>query len=453
MTDYSLYFLGNPRVMAGDREITLSRKKSLALLTLIAVSDVKPGRDRITGLLWPDKDESHARGALRTTLSTLNSELGEALLVSKGDYLCLKDDVWNDVKDFQEKIRSMEKNNFFDTKINEELEEAAELYSGDFLSGISIGRDAVEFDDWLYMQRENLRRAFSKVLERLVQSFTLTSNLTRAAGFAERWTSHEPGNEHAHRRLIELYAWMGKKREAMHQYELCKSILKRDLDVEPEESTIRLYNSIKENRLQMPVQKGEGKPEIPTTSFVDSSVFYSTILSVGLTNSAEKILEQRPYDVASIVNILFHRSIEEILEKQSADNWLIMGDTLIALFGVPNAGDDDAYRAVISAIEILQTSSNYGFKMTAGIATDLVYSKSDNSVYRNSSLIGPGVTQASLLRFFGDPGMIFVEETTMERTKNAVAYEKLNKSLPGMNRSQDLYRLKMGANTAARLVQ
>ena len=340
-----------------------------------------------------------------------------------------------------------------ETEDNQELEEAATLYSGDFLSGFSIGRDAVEFDDWQYMQRENLRKSFSKVLERLVQSFTLTSNLTRAADFAEQWTSHEPENEHAHRRLIELYAWMGKKREAMHQYELCKSILKRDLDVEPEESTLRLYNSIKENRLQMPVQTGEEKHEIPTTSFVDSSVFYSTILSVGLTNSAEKILEQRPYDVASIVNILFHKSIEEILKKQSADNWLIMGDTLIALFGVPNAGDDDAYRAVISAIEILQTSSNYGFKMTAGIATDLVYSKSDNSVYRNSSLIGPGVTQASLLRFFGDPGMIFVEETTMDRTKNAVAYEKLDRSFPGMNRSQEVYRLKMGANTAARLIQ
>ncbi|MCK5198157.1 MAG: hypothetical protein KAR21_07390 [Spirochaetales bacterium] len=452
MEEYRLYFLGNPRVTAGDRKITLSRKKSLALLTLIAVSDVKPGRDRITGLLWPDKDESHARGALRTTLSTLNSELGETLLVSEGDYLCLKDAVWNDVKDFREKIRSLERNNFFDTKLNQELEEAAELYSGDFLSGFSIGRDAVEFDDWQYMQRENLRRSFSKVLERLVQSFTLTSNLMRAADFAEKWTSHEPENEHAHRRLIELYAWTGKKREAMHQYDLCKSILKRDLDVEPEESTSRLYNSIKENRLQMPAQTGEGKTEIPAASFVGSSVFYSTILSVGLTNSAEKLLEQRPYDTASIVNILFHKSIEEILEKQSADTWLIMGDTLIALFGVPNAGDDDAYRAVISAIEILQTSANYGFKMTAGLAMGLVYSRSDDSMYRSSSLIGPGVTQACLLRFFGDPGMIFVEDSTRERTKGAIAYEKLDRSFPGMSRAQDVYRLRMGDNRASGLI-
>ena len=452
MAEYCLYFLGRPRITVRDREITLSRKKSLALLSLVAVSDVRSDRNHITGLFWPDKDESHARGALRTTLSTLNSELGETLLVSEGNYLNLKDSVWTDVKDFREKIRSLEKNNFFDTKLNQELEEAAALYSGDFLSGFSIGRDAVEFDDWQYMQRENLRRSYSKVLERLVQSFTLTSNFPGAAEFAEQWTFHEPENEHAHRRLIELYAWMGKKREAIHQYELCKSILKRDLDVEPEDSTLQLYNSIKENRLQMPKQTGEGKPEIPATSFVDSSVFYSTILSVGLTNSAEKLLEQRPYDTASIVNILFHKSIEEILKKQSADKWIILGDTLIALFGVPNAGDDDAYRAVISAIEILQTSANYGFKMTAGIAMGLVYSRCDDSEYRNSSLIGPGVTQASLLRFFGDPGMIFVEDSTNSRTKDAIAYEKLDRRFPGMSKTQEVYRLSMGNSNAAGLI-
>jgi len=448
MNDYRLYFFGNPRVLAGDREIRISRRKSLALLAFIAVSDVKPSRSRITGLLWPDHDESHARGALRTTLSTLNSELGEMLLVSEGDYLYLEDSIWVDVDDFREKVRKMDRNNFFDTRVIQELEEAATLYSGDFLAGFFIGRDAVEFEDWQFMQVESLRKSFSKVLERLVQSYTLTSNFKKATGFADRWTSHEPENEHAHRRLIELYAWTGKKREALHQYERCASILKRELDVEPEESTQRLYNSIKENRLQMPAQAGEKKPEIPTISFVDSSVFYSTILSIGLTNSAEKLLEQRPYDTASIVNILFHKSIEDILKKQSVDAWLIMGDTIVALFGVPNAGNDDAYRAVISAIEILQTSANYGFKMTAGIATGLVYSRSDDSQYRNSSLIGPAVTQASLLRFFGDPGMIFVEDTTRDRTKDAIAYEKLDRSFPGMSRTQEVYRLRMGDNTA-----
>ena len=96
MTEYRLCFLGNPRVFAGDSEINLTRKKSLALLTFIAVSNVKSSRSQIAGLLWPDQDESHSRGALRTTLSTLNSEIGETLIVSEGDYLYPEDSVWID---------------------------------------------------------------------------------------------------------------------------------------------------------------------------------------------------------------------------------------------------------------------------------------------------------------------------------------------------------------------
>jgi len=170
MVEYRLYFLGNPKILVGNREIKLSRKKSLALLSIVAVPDVNPVRSRITGLFWPDKDESHGRGALRTTLSTLNSELGQNLIVSEGDYLYLEDSVWVDVKEFREKIREMDKGDFFNAQLNQKLTQAAGLYSGDFLSGFSIGSEALEFDEWQYMQQENLRRSFSKVLKRLVQS-------------------------------------------------------------------------------------------------------------------------------------------------------------------------------------------------------------------------------------------------------------------------------------------
>jgi DNA-binding SARP family transcriptional activator len=443
MTDYQILLFGNPRILAGERLIRISRRKSLALLIYVAISEVNPSRSRITGLFWPNKDESHARGALRTTLSSLNTELGETLLLSKGDYFYLKDFVRVDVNEFRQKILNLDKNNFFDQKINQELAEASDLYSGEFLSGFTAGRDANEFEDWQFMQKENLSKSFSRILERLVQSFTLTSNLEKAAVFAQKWTSHEPENENAHRRLIELYAWMGKKRQAMLQYEKCKSILKRNLNVEPEDSTIRLYKSIKENQLQIPEQMISNGPLIPAAAFIDNSVFYAAVLSVGLTNSAEKLFEQRPYDAASVVNILFHRSIEDILMKQSAYTWLILGDTLIALFGVPNAGNDDAYRAVISAIEILQTSSNYGFKMTAGIAMGLVYSRCGDSEYRNSSLIGPGVTSASVLRFFGDPGMIFVDSVTKDHIKGSVSYEKVEGNFPGIDRAKDVYKIRM----------
>ena len=449
MADYKICLFGNPRVFAGEEELHISRKKSLGLLAFVAVSEIKLSRNQLCGILWPDRDESHARGALRTALSTLNSELGISLINSDGDYFSIDGSVWVDVKEFRTKTKKLEKNILYDNQALQELHDAVSIYSGDFLSGFSIGQDSITFEDWQYMHLENLKRSYSKALERLVQSFTLISKFKNATLFAEKWSENEPENEMVHRRLMELYAWQGRKRDALHQYEKCKSILIRELDLEPEESTNRLYESIRSNHLKIPEADNKAIPDIPVEPVLDSSVFYSTVLSVGLTNSAEKILIQRPYDTASMVDILFHRSIEDTLKKYSVNGWYFIGDALVSLFGIPNSVADDAYRSLMAAIEIIQVASGYGFTMTAGISTGLVYFRSEESRYKNSSIIGPAVTEAGLMRFYGEPGMIFVENSTWTNIKNTAVFEKQDRMIPGMSRSKEIYRLRMEDNRAS----
>lgn len=452
MNKTRIYLFGNPRVLINDKEISISRKKSLALLAYISLKEIKMGRSQIASILWPDKDESHARGALRTTLSTLNSECGEVLIKGDGDYISLKGSPWVDVSEFRRKLRCLEKNTYFESKFVEEQRQAVSLYTGDFLSGFYIGQGAIEFEDWQYQETESLKKLLTRALERLIQSYTLTSDFKTATVYAEMWARDEPLDENAHRRLIELYALQGRRGDSLHQYEKCKSILKNELDIEPEDSTENLYHSIKNNRLKLPEKSNEKIQNIPLVSVLDSSVYYSTIISIGLTNSVEKILIQRPYDTASMIDILFHKSVEEILKKHSVTTWVFVGDALLSIFGIPNSVADDAYHAVIAAIEIMQVASDYGFIMTAGIATGLVYLRTGESPYNNASISGPAVTEANLLRFFGDPGMIFVENATWTNTKSSVVFEKLERSIPGMSRTKEIYRLRMGDNDARKFI-
>ena len=452
LTNTRIYLFGNPRILINEKEISISRKKSLALLAYISLKEIKMSRSQIANILLPDKDESHSRGALRTALSTLNSECGETLIKGEGDYISFDGSTWVDVVEFRKNLKSLERNTYFESKSVEEQKQAVSLYTGDFLSGFYIGQGAIEFEDWQYLETENLKKLLARALERLIQSFTLTSDFKTATTYAEKWTRYEPLDENAHRRLIELYAWQGRKGDSLHQYEKCKSILKNELDIEPEESTENLYNSIKSNRLQLPEKTNGNDQNIPLVSVLDSSVYYSTIISIGLTNSAEKILIQRPYDTASMIDILFHKSIEEILKKHSVTTWFFVGDALISIFGIPNSVADDSYHAVIAAIEIMQIASDYGFIMTAGIATGLVYLRTGESPYNNSSISGPAVTEANLLRFFGDPGMIFVENATWTNTKSSVVFEKLDRSIPGMSRTKEIFRLRMGENDARKFI-
>ena len=69
MTRMRLYLLGPPRVEVDGQEITFPRRKSLALLAYMAVSDGAQRRDTLATLLWPESSQSKARGC--TTPGTL----------------------------------------------------------------------------------------------------------------------------------------------------------------------------------------------------------------------------------------------------------------------------------------------------------------------------------------------------------------------------------------------
>jgi DNA-binding SARP family transcriptional activator/class 3 adenylate cyclase len=450
MEEIELRLLGSPTIHVAGEERRLTRRKSLALLAVVAASrNGRLSRDQIIGLLWPEQDDTHARASLRTTLSVLNTETGRAVATSEGDLVILVPEVWVDVTTYEGLAEGTR--DLFDATAIQTLSEAANLYRGDFLAGFFAGKGSIEFEDWQFNRQSAYRKMQSGVLERLVQAFTLEGNYSGATGFAERWTAHEPENENAHRRLIELYAWSGRRSDALHQYELCVAYLKRELDVEPEEATRQLCLSIRENRLKAPEPMGDGEGFSPADPVAGSLVFFSTVLSVGLANAGDKLWEQRPYDMASIVNILFHQSIEKVLKQHSVDAWLFAGDSLVAVFGVPNVLEDDAYHAVIAALQILQICADYGFSMTAGLSTDLLYSRSDEGGARNSSLIGPAVTRADLLRFFGDPGGIFLDQKTRDGVRDSISLHSVDRGIPGLGRSEPVWRVDMGSIRAAEL--
>ena len=77
MPRLAIYLLGPPRVELDGNELHIPRRKALALLAYLAVERHAHRRDSLAALLWPEYDQSGARGRLRRTLSSLNRSLGE----------------------------------------------------------------------------------------------------------------------------------------------------------------------------------------------------------------------------------------------------------------------------------------------------------------------------------------------------------------------------------------
>jgi tetratricopeptide (TPR) repeat protein len=65
---------------------------------------------------------------------------------------------------------------------------------------------------------------------------------------AELMLSHDPLLEDIHRRLMELYARLGRYSSALKQYRICQSILASELSEAPEPATTQLYERIRDQR-------------------------------------------------------------------------------------------------------------------------------------------------------------------------------------------------------------
>jgi DNA-binding SARP family transcriptional activator len=249
--------LESTRLERGGKIVETDTRKAIALLAFLVVTGQNHPRDSLAAFFWPELDHSHARGALRRTLSSLKSAIGSDTIESNRDLIGLASRVnlWSDVLEFRKLIQKFgTPGNYSLDKLPEILEVlhlAIELYHTDFMAGFSL-RDSLAFDDWQFFQSEALRSDLASALERLVDGHILLGNYQVAINYARRWLSLDALQESAHRALMSLYAYSGRRETALRQYQECERILEKELGVPPLEETVQLYLQIKENRLQIP---------------------------------------------------------------------------------------------------------------------------------------------------------------------------------------------------------
>src|SRR2546426_11144396 len=75
MSQLQLSLLGTPVVKHGERTLTFSTRKALALLVYLAVEGGTHPRKTLSESFWPELDAEHGRAALRATLLELRKLL------------------------------------------------------------------------------------------------------------------------------------------------------------------------------------------------------------------------------------------------------------------------------------------------------------------------------------------------------------------------------------------
>jgi WD40 repeat protein len=143
-----------------------------------------------------------------------------------------------------------------------QIEEAVDLYRGDFLRGFYV-RDSAAFEDWMGRERERFHRLVVGALPRLVAHCLEVGDYPAGMRHAARLLELDPLMEDAHRQMMRLLAYSGQRGAALEQYETCRAILERELGVEPVAETTALYEHIVAGKVGPPAAVLAEEEEIP----------------------------------------------------------------------------------------------------------------------------------------------------------------------------------------------
>lgn len=236
---FEINLLGTPKIIKNDKEVPLTRNKSMALLAYLADTERRVSRSDIAAIFWPNSIPSNALGALRVTLSDIKSTLGPELIMSTDDVIYLSEQsISCDVKLFREGLNTS-KNTNSNSKI---LTEA--LWNGGFLKGFELHK-CLQFTDWQFLEEQNILVEYRNLLNDISTELISSNNFEKALTYFRKSLILDPFDENTHRKIMELYASLGDVKAALRQYNICTDTLESEFGFPPEEQTKVLAEQIK----------------------------------------------------------------------------------------------------------------------------------------------------------------------------------------------------------------
>lgn len=235
--------LGGFRVEVDAREVDRDAwrlRKARSLVKLLALT---PGhrlhREQLMDVLWPDLDPRAAANQLRKAVHAARTALSpdpegrRATILRQDDLLALPAGTVVDVEELRADATRGRRTGDLDA-----YRAAITAYEGDLLP------DDL-YEEWASATREELRREFVALAIELSELLESRAELEEAAATLRRALGVDPGHEAASRALMRVHAVAGRRTDALHEYERLTQVLDRELGVEPDLETTRLFERIR----------------------------------------------------------------------------------------------------------------------------------------------------------------------------------------------------------------
>lgn len=227
---------------AGDGPIRFgTRKSSLLFAALVLAGSRGHRREKLSEAFWPGRGDAQSRNSLRQALADIRRSFpsrSEAGISIEGDQETVALVAAPDEADIWVFTQKQEQGTIAD------LAFAANLYRADLLGDVAVPDG---LDEWFGPYQSLYQRKARHLVEQLSLAQPASGSAEELAceTLAERLLAADPTSEAAHRALIRINANRGRENAALHQFEVCKAILKKHLGTEPEAQTNSLVGSLR----------------------------------------------------------------------------------------------------------------------------------------------------------------------------------------------------------------
>lgn len=247
--------LGGFRVSVNARDIPDSEwrlRKAKAVVKLLALA---PGhrlqREQVLDSLWPGLDPDAAGGQLRKVVHEARRILDpspsalDRYLISGEQLRLRRESTWVDVDAFEAAALRARR-----TGDPAAYAAAIGLYEGDLLP-------EDRYEDWVTTKEGSLRSDFLALLVEQARLLEARANFDGAVSALRRVIAADPIHEEAGAALMRVLALTGRRHEAMQEHERLRAALDRELGVEPDPATERLFEQIRSGLSAEPELAGE----------------------------------------------------------------------------------------------------------------------------------------------------------------------------------------------------
>lgn len=260
-----IQLLGDFQLMSGDTPVTVATPRLQSLLAyLVLHRSVPQKRSHLAFLLWPNSTEAQAHSNLRKLLYQLRQVLPDSehfLSIDRHNvWWCASSSevTWTlDVLSIEEAIAEA-KQVTQDTAVQRQaLQHAIDLYRGKLL------RDC--YDEWVPLEQERVQQMFFEAAKCLLVILEQERDYDSAIKITQRLLLYDSLDEAIYRDLMRFYALRGNRGAALRTYQMCATVLERELGITPGEATRQVYEALLNTGVEPPSLIRQGA-DIPLES-------------------------------------------------------------------------------------------------------------------------------------------------------------------------------------------